>query len=298
MGLAGKTAPSFYRKMNRKKHVYRVISLVSLLVMAAAILSIVYMLFLYRQSNRAYLELAQAARERAEAQAAEALAPPETETPEPPAETEQPDAEKPEYAVIPVDFDYLTGLNEDIAGWIEVEGTAVDYPILYDATPTRFYLNHTHIGAYSPYGSVFMLSENARDFSDFNTVVYGHNMLDGSMFASLHNFEDQTFFDEHDTIMVYLPGRVLCYRVFAAYRTDNLNQIVNFPTDTPGDRQAYIDRIYTHTEKAIFNPDIEVTPDDRIITLSTCIANPAYRYLVQGVLISDREGISATAPVG
>lgn len=298
MGLAGKTAPSFYQKMERKKRIYRVISLVSLLVMALAVLSIVYMVYLYRQSNRAYLELSLAARAQAEAQMAEALKPIETEEPEAAPPEEQPEVDETEYAVIPVNFDYLLGLNGDIAGWIEVEGTDVDYPVLYDATATRFYLTHTHLGAYSPYGSIFMLSENARDFSDFNTVVYGHNMLDGSMFASLHNFEDQDFFNEHGTIMVYTPDRVLCYRVFAAYRTDNLNQLVNFPTDTPGDRQAYIDRIYTHVEKAIFNPDIEVTPDDRIITLSTCIVNPAYRYLVQGVLISETPGISVAAPVG
>ena len=199
---------------------------------------------------------------------------------------------------IPIDFAFLLEQNEDIIGWIEVDGTAVDYPILYDDTKMLTYLNRNFLRAYSPYGSVFMLGHNARDYSDFNTVLYGHNMLDGSMFATLHSFEDEDFFNEHRTILVYTPDRVLTYRIFAAYRTDNLNLIVKFPSSTREERQAYIDHIYSHEVKALFDRTVEVTPDDRIITLSTCIANPAYRYLVQGVLVSDEEGVSTASAVG
>lgn len=284
MGLAAKTAPSFYGNM-KKKQVYRLISLVSLLVMALAILSIVYMLFLYQQSNRMYQQLAEEARAAAERMAEEAR------------QSEE-ETEAGPRVPIPVDFGYLQAQNEDIAGWIVVDGTKIDYPVLYDATQMKTYLNRNYLRAYSPYGSIFMLGENSRDFTDFNTVLYGHNMLDGSMFATLHYFEDQEFFDQHRTIMVYTPDRVLTYEIFAAYRTDNLNILVRWPSETPEERQEYIDFIYTHEVKAIFDRSIEVTPDDRIITLSTCIANPAYRYLVQGVLVSDQEGISTATAVG
>lgn len=310
MGLAVKTAPSFYRLMNRKKRIYRAISIVSLFVMAAAILSLCYTLILYQRSNREYQALAREARLAAEARAeAEQQSAAESEPGAPeagePAETAEPveeqepgAAEPKEYAVIPIDFDLLTGMNEDIIGWVEVPGTGVDYPILYDSTKTMYYLNHSHLRVYSPYGSVFMLSENAPDFSDFNTVIYGHNMLDGSMFASLHEYEDQDFFDENRYIIVYTPDRVRIYEIFAAYRTDNLNQLRNFTYETRVDRQFYIGRIFMHTEKAIFAEDPRPTPDDRILTLSTCIINPAYRYLVQGVLISEQEGIPLNVPVG
>ena len=270
----------------KKKQIYRAVSLVSLLVMALAILSIVYMLYLYQKSDREYQRLAEEARAAA-AQAAEEARQSGEETPG-----------QEQKVQIPVDFAYLLSRNEDIIGWIEVDGTAVDYPILYDATTTMTYLNRNYLRTYSPYGSVFMLAENSADFSDFNTVIYGHNMLDGSMFASLHSFEDRNFFEQHRTIMVYTPDRVLTYEIFAAYRTDNLDQVANFPSDTPEERQAYIDRIYTHEVRANFDRSIVVTPDDRIITLSTCIANPAYRYLVQGVLVSDQEGISTATAVG
>lgn len=110
------------------------------------------------------------------------------------------------------------------------------------------------------------------------------------MFAQLHDFESQSFFDEHKDIVVYTPERKLTYRIFAAYRTDNLNIIVNNDFSTPALRESYIEKIYTHEVKSIFDPDTTVTSEDRIITLSTCIANHAYRYLVQEVLISDEEG--------
>lgn len=289
MGLAAKTAPSFYGKM-KNKQIYRIISVVSLLVMALAILSIVYMLFLYQKSSREYQALAEEARAAAE-RMAEQMA-------EEAQQSGQAEPEQDDRVPIPVDFEYLLSQNQDIIGWIVVDGTAIDYPVLYDNTQFRVYLNHNYLHAYSPYGSVFMLGENDPDFTDFNTVIYGHNLIDGSMFATLHNFEEQAFFDEHRTIMVYTPDRVLTYEIFAAYRTDNLNVVLKYPSTTREERQAYIDHIYSHEVKAIFDRSIEVTPDDRIITLSTCIANPAYRYLVQGVLVSDQAGISTATAVG
>ncbi|MBQ5977174.1 MAG: class B sortase [Oscillospiraceae bacterium] len=274
----------------KNKQIYRIISVVSLLVMALAILSIVYMLFLYQKSSREYQALAEEARAAAE-RMAEQMA-------EEAQQSGQAEPEQDDRVPIPVDFEYLLSQNQDIIGWIVVDGTAIDYPVLYDNTQFRVYLNHNYLHAYSPYGSVFMLGENDPDFTDFNTVIYGHNLIDGSMFATLHNFEEQAFFDEHRTIMVYTPDRVLTYEIFAAYRTDNLNVVLKYPSTTREERQAYIDHIYSHEVKAIFDRSIEVTPDDRIITLSTCIANPAYRYLVQGVLVSDQAGISTATAVG
>ena len=303
--------------MKSKKRFYRTISVISLFVMAAAILSLLYTFYLFRRSNSEYRSLSQSARMTAAERTAQedpqgqqtetaqegageepTSAQPEdepesggdkAETPAP-GETGSP-SEEPVLAQIPIDFDYLGTVNEDIMGWIEVEGTDIDYPILYDATRNRYYLNHSYTKAYTPYGSVFVLSDNARDYSDFNTVVYGHNMLDGSMFAPLHRFEDEKFFAENHMIVVYTEDRVLCYRIFAAYMTDNLDLLKNYDYSTPEARQAYIDRIYTHETRALFDREVPVTPDDRILTLSTCIVNAAYRYLVQGVLVTEEAGV-------
>lgn len=277
-----------------KKKIYRVISIVSLIVMAGAILSLLYTFYLYQKSNKEYLALSQAAHIRTQSEQAPEPAE-EAAEPQPGEEPEQAEAAE-LHAVNPIDFAYLETVNRDIVGWIEVEGTPIDYPVLFDDSNFVYYLNHNHAGAYTPYGAVFMLGYNTPDFSDFNTVIYGHNIVDGSMFGALHDFEDQEFFDKNKLILVYTPERRLVYQIFAAYRTDNLDQVQNFDFETPEGRQEYIDRIYTHEVRAIFDPEITVTPDDRIITLSTCIANYAYRYLVQGVLISDEEALSIAAP--
>lgn len=271
--------------MSKKRKLYRAISLISLIIMLIAVGMILWIFSIYRRSNKEYKELADAAR-------AEVSDPAETsEAVDILPDSSLSDGTEPiNYVEIPINFDYLCSLNEDIIGWITVDGTDIDYPILYDDTIDRYYLYHNYLGTYTLYGSIFMLGENASDFSDFNTVVYGHNMLDGKMFAQLHNFESQSFFDEHKDIVVYTPERKLTYRIFAAYRTDNLNIIVNNDFSTPALRESYIEKIYSHEIKSIFDPDTIVTSEDRIITLSTCIANAAYRYLVQGVLISDEEG--------
>lgn len=280
-------------KQNKKK-IYRVVSIVSLIVMLGAVLSLLYTFHLYRKSNEEYLRLSEAAHIRTE-EGQEAV-PVGEEAGSEEGEDPKTGEERVLHAVNPIDFGYLKSVNEDIVGWIEVEGTPIDYPVLFDDTNFVYYLNHNHAGAYTPYGAVFMMAYNTPDFTDFNTVVYGHNIVDGSMFGALHDFEEQDFFDTNKLILVYTPERRLVYQIFAAYRTDNLDQIQNFDYSTPEGRQEYIDRIYTHDTRAIFDPDVTVTPDDRIITLSTCIANYAYRYLVQGVLISDEEALAIAAP--
>lgn len=264
--------------MQNKKKLYLIISIVSFLIVLIALLAIGVLLFSYKQSSDDYAQLAQEAR-------AGAPAVP-TVIPESPEET-MPTVP---LAEIPINFDSLKEQNADIIGWIMVDGTIIDYPILYDSSNMLYYLKHNYVRTATDYGSIFVLSENADDFTDFNTLVYGHNMLDGQMFAQLHKFRNSSFFDQHGQIIIYTPDRKLTYQVFAAYRTDNLNIIVNNDFSTEELREAYIKHIYTHTDLALFKPEYLVSASDRIITLSTCIGNPDYRYVVQGVLVSDELG--------
>lgn len=206
--------------------------------------------------------------------------------------SEEPAEPTPVPVEIPVDLPYLQSLNSDVIGWITVEGTDIDYPILYDKTDNPYYLDHTRTGKYSAAGSIFIQTINDADFSDFNTVVYGHNMKDGSMFAQLHRFEEKDFFDEHDTIVIYTNDRVLTYKIIAAYVRDNEHLMKYYTYATEGDRQAYIDHIYD--QDGNFNYDIEVAPDDRIISLSTCTGWTYTRYIVQGVLVSEEAGVCIT----
>lgn len=273
--------------MQNKKNVYLIISIVSFSIVLIALAAIGGLLLAYKQQSDNYEQLAAAARTAApppsttpptEAEAVEETQPVETEPPLPTVE-------------IPINFDYLRGENADIIGWIVVDGTLIDYPILYDTTYNYYYLNHNYEGTTTGYGSVFVLGENAGDFTDFNTVAYGHNMLDGRMFAQLHRFRDKNFFDSHGQIIVYTPERQLTYQVFAAYRRDNLDIIANTDYSTKELIDEYIESIYAQTDLALFNPEYKVTSSDRIITLSTCIGNPARRYVVQGVLVDEAQAV-------
>lgn len=217
-------------------------------------------------------------------------------TPEPASEepSEEPDATPeptPEPAAIPIDFSYYRTSNSDVFGWIEVDGTDISYPVLYDATNNNYYLDHTWLGEYTLDGSIFVQNYNTKGFTDFNTVLYGHNMNSGAMFAQLHRFKDESFFEENRHIIIYTPDSKLTYEIFAAYRTDDLHILANFDMSTADSRTAYIDRIYTHTTNAVFDGDITVTESDNIITLSTCIGISSNRYLVQGILILEEPGV-------
>lgn len=270
--------------MKNQKKLYLTISIVSFVIVLVALAAIIFLFFSFKQARDDYSQLASKAKTSAGRSENGFWG-----------KKESADPEMPDPVDIPVDFDFLKGENEDIIGWIQVEGTKIDYPILYDTTYNLYYLNHNFKGTNTAYGSIFVMGDNAGDFTDFNTVVYGHNMLDSSMFAQLHKFRNKEFFDTNGQIIVYTPDRKLTYQVFAAYRRDNLNIILSNDFSTEELQAEYIASIYEHTAVANFKPEYKVTSSDRILTLSTCIGNPAYRYVVQGVLVSDEYGVYAGA---
>ncbi len=190
----------------------------------------------------------------------------------------------------PIDFDALMEKNPDVCAWITVPNTNIDYPILQSSDANDdFYLNHGLDGQWDGNGSIYIQRLNNNQFLDRNTVIYGHNMLNGSMFRTLHYFRDPDFFNANEFFTIYLPGHILTYRIFSAYRYDNRHILRSFDFS---DTEVYRDYLNfaTNPTSLIRNvrEGVEVTTDDRIVTLSTCIGSQAYRYLVQGVLIDDQ----------
>ena len=183
-----------------------------------------------------------------------------------------------------IDINALYAENEEIFSWIQVDGTKIDYPVLCRPDDDTYYhthnVEHEKVTAGSSY---IQASVNSMDWSDFHTVVYGHNMRNGSMFAGLHDFEDGDFFDEHDSVVIYTPTRRLTYRIFAAYKRDDAHLMKRFDYSTEQGRQAFLDDIFSHTGH--FRSDVAVTTDSRILTLSTCVGGEDdKRYVVQAVL--------------
>lgn len=189
---------------------------------------------------------------------------------------------------IPVNFEELQKVNSDIYAWITIPGTSVDYPILRSEIED-FYLTHNVEKKESAYGSLYTQNYNSDDFNDFNTVIYGHNMINGTMFGDLDKYRKESFFNENQTIYIYLPNRVLTYRIFAAYVYDSTHILLNYTLTNVAQRVEYIDDIYSGKYKGNIRKDMRVTASDRLITLSTCNSNIAERYLVQAVLINDTD---------
>lgn len=196
----------------------------------------------------------------------------------------------PELTENPIDFPALQEANPDIYAWIKVPNTDVDYPIV-QASPDKaenYYLHRNPEGEYEFRGSIYTQRLNSRDFSDPVTVIYGHNMLEGSMFTSLHSFRDETFFEENEVFYIYTPGHILTYRIVSAYQFDSRHILNSFDFSQEAVFQEYIDYMLAPQSMiAAVREGVKVTTEDKIVTLSTCVEYGTARYLVQGVLIDD-----------
>lgn len=197
---------------------------------------------------------------------------------------------KPIVVETPVNFNELKSVNDEIYAWISIPNANVNYPILQSKTEKSYYLTHNVNRNKSAYGAIYTQYYNNTDFSDYNTIIYGHNMKNGTMFGSLKRYRDKTFFDENQYIEIYMPGRILKYRVFAAYTFDDRHILMSFNFSDEADRQLYLETIYGYKNvRNHFRDDISVTTDDKIITLSTCTSRDEERFLVQGVLVYDSQ---------
>lgn len=208
---------------------------------------------------------------------------------EPPIQEEIVEEEE-EPLVIPIDFASLTSKYPDVYAWIQIPGTTIDYPIVQREGDNSYYLNHTIDGIRKTEGAIFTEDYNSKDFDNPNTIIYGHNMKNGSMFKQLHKFRDRQFFNENREIIIYQANRILTYRIFAAYVYDNRHLMMSFDFDDVNVYQAYINSIFE--KKGMYgniDDTVPVTADDKIITLSTCTGDKSKRYLVQAVLLSIKE---------
>ncbi|GAA6492317.1 hypothetical protein K280104A7_18810 [Candidatus Bariatricus faecipullorum] len=191
----------------------------------------------------------------------------------------------------PIDFEALQEVNPDVYAWITIEGTNVDYPIVQRTDDDNYYLDHTWEGVSASQGAIFTQAFNQKNFMDFNTVIYGHQMGAGndSMFHTLDRYLEEGFMEEHPVVMIYTPDHVYTYEVFAAvvYDDRHLMQYYNYVMDS--ERQKFLDSLYNSRDmRNQYRDGAEVTVDDRIISLSTCIpSEEEHRLLVEAVLVNE-----------
>lgn len=187
-----------------------------------------------------------------------------------------------------INFDELHKKNQDIYAWIEIPGTKVDYPILQHPDDDAYYLNHTVDRISGLPGSIYSEAVFGKDFSSTQTILYGHNMKNGSMFGSLHRYEDKEFFEENPYIYIYSEDKTLLYQIFASVKFSDAYLPSYCDYNNAEEFNHYVQEI--KQSPGNLNENIEVKPGDRILTLSTCVANEAScRFLVEAVLIDEYE---------
>lgn len=197
-----------------------------------------------------------------------------------------------EKAALPIDFKSLWKINPEIYAWIHVPDTNIDYPILQHADEDQsYYLTRDIYGNTTSEGSIYTEYYNSKSFMDPNTILYGHNMKDGSMFHNVRYFTKQDYFDEHQELYIYLPDKILQYEIIACYEYDDRHLLASFDFWDEEIYAGYLEDVMNpRSISAIVREGISLTIEDRLVTLSTCVANkPNNRRLLQAVLIEEIE---------
>ena len=188
-----------------------------------------------------------------------------------------------------LDWDAIREENADIYAWIYIPGTQVDYPVLQHPTEDDYYLDRNLDGSSGYPGCIYTQTINGKEFRDPNTVLYGHNMGNGTMFGSLHDYADNTFLEEHPYVYIYTPdGEVFVYEIFAASTFTDDHLLYNYDYSTEDGFSDYASEITgVRDMNSHVRSDISVEYGDFILTLSTCIKNhPTERWLVSAVLLN------------
>lgn len=173
-----------------------------------------------------------------------------------------------------VDWKALKKVNPDVQGWLYQKGTVINYPVV-QGTDNDTYLHTRFDKQWSGGGTLFVDYRMEKDFRGFNSIIYGHHMKDGSMFRSIRGYtKEDGYYDKHKTLELATPHGNYHLVVFSAFITKATDEDTYKMTYDEAEKQAYIDRAWERSELPITRDSVDVTKNDRLVTLSTC----AYDY--------------------
>lgn len=248
----------------KKKRLYLQLKIIALLILVAFLLivaAIAVVLFQYKEADKVYKEAEQNYAKRVEVQ------------------------EKKDFTRCPieVDFDELQAINSEIIGWIYCEDTPINYPICH-TTDDEYYLTHAYDKTETKNGAIFLETENDSAFSEANSILYGHHMKNGSMFASLAKWSEQSYFDSHSYMWLLTPEVTYRIDLFAGYGTDA-------NSDTYTVFRNYGQQMSDYLENVIVQSDVESDVDisdetSHFVVMSTCeYSYENARYVLHGKLV-------------
>lgn len=260
--------------MSRK--IYKIILVASLIVMIIAGINVFLLSREYQAGINEYRELEQYVTIVSEAPAANIS---EEEMPETSAESVIP-------VSLEIDFQNLKAINEEVVGWLYYEPLELSYPIVR-GNDNEYYTLYTFEQEKNSSGAIFMDFLNRTDFSDYNTIIYGHNMRNGTMFGSLKKLlNDSSMIEENPYFYIFTQDQAYMYEIASVYITDSSSHTYDLIT-SEDDQKAFIDYILS---VSTYLWDKEINANDKIVTLSTCHGlHTNNRTVVHGVLVAQED---------
>ncbi len=186
------------------------------------------------------------------------------------------------YEMVSVDISGLSKKYPDVVAWLYQEGdTTISYPVMYSGDNDT-YIHTTYKGSYAYAGSIFMEGVNNPDFNDSHTILYGHNMRNGSMFGTLRYLQTKdNYIEDHGYFQIFLEDEIRRYQVFSYEIVEESSWLYTIPDLESEEYTTLLEKIRSKSE---ISTDVEVTNEDHILTLSTCYgSNTTRRFVVQAV---------------
>lgn len=184
-----------------------------------------------------------------------------------------------------INFKELKKENPDVIAWLYAEDTVINYPVV-QGEDNEYYLYRTVSGEWNGKGSIFADYRCAKPFSDFNTILYGHRMKDGSMFYSLTKYEEQSYYEKHPVMRLFTPKKTYDLEIFAAVRIPSDSSLYRCDFQGEKEKAAYLKEV---GEKSLIDTGVKVTPKERIVMLSTCTYEfENARLVVYGKLVENQ----------
>ena len=178
----------------------------------------------------------------------------------------------------PIDFARLEAINSDVIGWIEMEAIGISYPVV-QGTDNNYYLHRTIQKTDNFAGTIFMDFQNHKNFGDRNSILYGHNMKNGSMFGLLKKYREQETYDKSPYFWIYTEDFIYKYEIYSCAEVDQYSKDYQITFRT---RESFEDFLTRTKNQSAIDTGVDVKYGDTVITLSTCTGNDATRFIVQG----------------
>ena len=179
-----------------------------------------------------------------------------------------------------INWDKLKGINKEIVGWIQINDTVIDYPVLWhkgDDMNYQYYLDHNYRGGYDSFGSIFLDYRCTEGTKSKNIIMHGHHMNDGSMFGNLMNYGGTTgnldFYKKAPTIRFDTPEADGTYKIISVFKTNTLSshgEFFNYLLGNFENEKDFMNYVYNVRIRSLINCPVDVNEDDELITLSTC----------------------------